>query len=539
MRRLGAQNTESGRTGQLNVQIRKSKSHGDERTIKTAMAVSLVIVLSKLVGLARVVVFADVFGQNLQTDAYNASYKLLSVIYIGFTAAISVAFIPIYTKIRLNTNERQANLYASNILNFFMVCGLLLSAVCYFFAPQISPLMYQGPPDGLATTAMLTQIMFPTIFFWSIQGTMTDLLDARRVFIPEQLVGFAYSICIIVACLFFKDIKSIAWATSVSAVLQVIIVLPFMRKNFKYRARLNLKDKNLKQTFLIAVPALVSTGFDEINTWTDTLFASKLVTGAVTALNNSFSIAQMIIGVLITPITTIMFTELSNFAALGQIDKLKDTVRKSLEVVALLTFPIIVLSVVCSTDIIGVIYQHGAYTAEDTLLTAPVFAFYIIGIFGFGMRTFMTRVFFALQMAKIPMLVGMFSVSLNIALDLILMGPMGPRGLTLATTIASFVASMMMLGLLRKKIGKMKMGKSLGQFAKIFVATAVCLAIAYVVHGLIPSSDTSFTANLTRFIESFGAGLIVFCLMAMLLRIDMFGRVMRMFTRRFVRRRTV
>lgn len=540
MRRLGAQNTDIRRVNkyQGTDSVRKPKTHGDERTIKTAMAVSFVIVLSKLAGLARVMVFSAMFGQNIETDAYNASYKLLSVMYIGFTAAISVAFIPIYTKIRLNQSERQANLYASNILNFFMICGLLLSAVCYFFAPQISTLMYQGPQEGLQMTALLTQIMFPTIFFWSIQGTMTDLLDARRVFIPEQLVGFPLSGCIIVASLLSKDIHVIAWATTLSAVLQVIIVLPFMRKNFKYRARLDLKDKNLRQTFKIAVPALLSTGFDEINTWTDTLFASRLVTGAVTALNNSFSIAQMILGILITPITTIMFTELSNFAALGQMDKLKSTVRKSTEVVALLTFPIIVLSIICSMDIIGVIYQHGKFTVENTLFTAPVFSFYVAGIFGFGMRVFLTRVFYALQMPRTPMLVGLFSVSLNIALDLILMGPMGPQGLTFATTVASMASTVVMLGVLRKKVGKMSFGKSVGEFAKIFIASAICMAAAYFVHGLIPASNTDFTANLARFIETFGAGLLVFCLMALVLRIDMFGRVVRMFTKKFFRRRT-
>lgn len=521
----------------MNETVKKEKTHSGERTIKTAITVSFVIILSKLAGLARVVVFAAVFGQNIQTDAYNASYKLLSVIYIGFTAAISVAFIPIYTKIRLNTGERQANLYASNILNFFMVMGLALSALCYFFAPQISTLMYQGPAEGLQMAAMLTQIMFPTVFFWAIQGTMAHLLDARRIFVPGQMVGFAYSACIIVACLVSRDIQTIAVATTVSAALQMLIVLPFMRRNFKYRARLDLKEKNLRQTFKIALPALISTGFDEINTWTDTLFASLLITGAVTALSNSFSIAQMIIGVLITPITTIMFTELSNYAALGKMDKLKETVGKSLEAVALLTFPIIVLSIVCSTDIIGAIYQRGAYTLEDTLITAPVFSFYIAGIFGFGMRVFMTRVFYALQMAKTPLLVGMFSVSLNIALDLILMGPMGPQGLTFATTISSMAASFVMLGVLRKKLGRMNLGKMAREFVKIFIATACCLVAGYLVHWVLPADSHEFTGYVVRFVASFGAGLLVFSFVALLLRVEMFGRVARMLTRRLLRRR--
>lgn len=515
----------------------QSTAPSGERALKAALSVSVIVALSKLTGFVREVVFASAFGQTVQTDAYNASYKMMNIITIGFTAAISVAFIPIYTKIRLNENERRANLYACNILNLYMVLGLIISAAGYFFAPQISPLMYQGSREGLQYTIMFTQIMFPTIFFWSIAGTMTDILNARRIFIPEQLIGFAYSICLIVACFTFKTMEAVAVATSISAILQVVIVLPFMKGNFKYRPKLNLKDKNLQKTFIIAVPALISTAFDEINTWTDTFFASTLVTGAVTALAKSFNLAQMVIGVLLIPITTIMFTELSNFAALGRMDKLKETVRKSIEVVALLTFPIIAIAIVSGRDIIGVIYQHGAYTAADAELTTPVFSFYIAGIFGFGLRTFLTRVFYSMQMSRTPMFVGMFSVSLNIVLDILLKDVMGPQGLTFATTIASFTAAMVMLGLLHKKIGKLGFGKSVGEFAKIFIATAVCLAVSMLVHGIIPAGKADFQAYLVRFLGTFGSGFIVFCIMAILLRIDMFGRVIRMFTRKLFRRR--
>ena len=517
--------------------MRRLETQGSDRALKTALAVTIIIALSKIAGFAREIIFAAAFGQNTFTDAYSSSYKMLNIITIGFTAGISVAFIPIYTKIRLKQGEQHANLYASNILNLYMILGLILSVAGYFFAPQISALIYQGSPEGLQVTILLTRIMFPTIFFWAIAGTMTDLLDARRNFIPEQLIGFAYTICVIIACLYFKTIESVAIATAISAILQVFIVVPFMRGHFKYKAKLDLKNKDLQRTFILAVPALISTAFDEINTLTDNIFASSLVTGAVTALSKSFTLGQTVIGVLITPITTIMFTELSNYVALGQMDKLKETVRKSIEAVALLTFPIIVLSIVCSRDIIAVIYQHGAYTAADTALTTPVFAFYIAGIFGFGMRTFLTRVFYSMQQARVPMFVGMFSVTLNIVLDLLLKGPMGPQGLTFATTIASFVAAMLMLALLHKRIGKMNFRNSAGQFAKIFIATGLCLGAAMLVHGLIPAGETSFAANLARLLESFGAGLAVFCVMALILRIEMFGRVVRMITRRLHRKK--
>jgi putative peptidoglycan lipid II flippase len=416
-----------------------------------------------------------------------------------------------------------------------MIFGIILSVVGYIFAPQICSVIYRGSQEGLELTIKLTRMMCPAIFFWAIAGVLTDVLNARKNFIPEQLIGFALTACVITACLIFGNIESVAIATLVAAMLQVVIVLPFMKGHFHYRPRMNLKDKDLKKTFWLAIPALISIAFDQINALTDNIFASSLAVGSVTALARSFSLGQVVLGVLITPITTIMFTELSQFAALGQMDKLKETVRKSIEVVAAITLPIIVLSVVCGSDIIGIVYQHGKFTVADTAFTTPVFVMYIIGIFGFGLRTFLIRVFYSMQMPKLPLYVGIFAVSLNIVLDLLLMGPMGAKGLTLATSIASLTGAMIMLALLHKKIGKMNFKKSAGQFGKIILAAGVSLAAVLAVHGIVPPEQTGLSANLIRLLVSAAAGFGVYLLMARLLKIEMANRAISMLKRRFSR----
>ena len=337
----------------------------------------------------------------------------------------------------------------------------------------------------------------------------------------------------IAACTVYGNIEAVAVSTTVAAILQFAVILPFMKGNFKYRPRLNMKDKDLKRTFALAIPALISVAFDEINALTDRMFGSSIGTGVVTSLSKSFTLGQTVLGVLIVPITTIMFTELSNYAAQNQMDKLKETVRKSIEIVALITFPIIVISIVCGQDIIGAVYQRGKFTAADTAFTTPVFTLYIIGIFGLGLRTFLMRVFHSMQMTKIPMYVGMISVSLNIVLDLAWMGPLGAKGLTLATTVASFTGAMLMLLLLHKKIGRMNFRKSAGQLMKIIIATVFCFAAAWAVHGLIPAQHTTFTAYLLRLLLSGAAGMGAYFLTASILKIDTMARVTGMFKRRF------
>lgn len=509
---------------------------GGEKALHTAFKVSIIIALSKIAGFAREIVFAAYFGQRLESDAYVTSYSILNIMFIAFSAGIASTFIPIYTKTRLNLGERRASLYGSYIFNLYMIVGLALSVLSFFFAPQICGMIYRGSPEGLQKTIQLTRIMFPTIFFWAMTGVLTNILNARKKFVPEQLVGFVLSFCVIAACAVYGNIETVAVSTSIAAVLQFAIMLPFMKSNFRYRPRLNLKDKDLRRTFTLAVPALISVAFDEINALTDRIFGSSIGTGVVTSLSKSFTLGQTVLGVLIVPITTIMFTELSDYAARGQMNKLKETVRKSIEIVALVTFPIIVISIVCGRDIIGAVYQRGNFTVADTAFTTPVFTLYIIGIFGLGLRTFLMRVFHSMQMTKIPMFVGMISVSLNIALDMLWMGPLGAKGLTLATTVASLTGAMLMLILLHKKIGRMNFSKSAGQFVKIIVATAFCFAAAWAVHGLIPAQQANFTAYLFRLLLCGTVGMGVYFLVASALRIDTMRRVIGMLRKRFVRR---
>ncbi len=507
-----------------------------EKTIRTAFTVSMVIAISKIAGAGREMVFAAYFGQSLQSDAYVTAYTILNITAIAFGAAIGSTFIPIYTKTRLNHGENSAGIYASNILNLYVICGIIVSAAGYLLAPQICGLVYQGSQEGLNLTIYLIRIMYPTILFWAIAGVLSNILDAHKNFIPEQLKGLALTFCVIIACIFFKSIKSVAVSTSIAGILQVVILLPFIRGKYKYKPLLNLRNKELRRTFLLALPALIGIAFDDINNLTDKIFSSSMGVGMVTALSKSFFLVQMAVGILIVPLTTIMFSELSHFAALGQVDKLKESVRKSLETVALITLPVIMISLVCSRDIIGVVYQHGNFTAADTALTAPVFSLYIIGLFGFGTRAFLTQFFYSTQKTRVPLFCGIFSVSLNIVLDLLLKGVLGVKGLTLATSIASFTGAMLMLVILHIQVGKINFRQSIRQIVKTFIAAGFCLAAALAVHRFIPLHQTDFTSNFLRLLACGSVGMIVYFLMTLLLKIETVGLVMDIIRQRFLKK---
>lgn len=492
-----------------------------DKTLRNTLTITIIIIISKLVGFVREMIMAAYFGQSVESDAYVTAYGIISIFTILFGAAIGSTFIPIYTKTRLNIGEQKANEYANNILNLYIIVAILTGVLGYIFAPQICGLIWQGA-EGIELTIKLSRYMFPSLVFWAVSGVLVNILNARKYFVPEQLMGFALSFCVILACVLFADINAVAIATTVAAGVQILILLPFLRKNFRYRPGLKIRDESVKRTFLLALPALISMAFDEVNHQADRFFGSGLGTGVVSALNRSYTLVQAVVSVLIIPITTVMFSELSQYAAKGEMDKLKTTVRKSLEIVALMTLPIIVIAVITSNDIIGIFYERGNFEHSDTLFTAPVFSMYIIGIFAFGLRNFLTRVFYSLQLTRIPMILGMISVSINIVLDILLKDVLGAKGLTLATSIASSCGAIMMIIVLRKKVGKMGLSSSARQVLKILLATAICGIVTWFIYTNIFSvlGGGLFKDQLLRFLISGLIGLVVYIGMAFLLKVD-------------------
>lgn len=506
----------------------------DSKLLRTTMLLTFIIILSKIAGFAREMIMASTFGLTIESDAYGVAYSILSIFTILFGAAIGSTFIPIYTKALVEKGDLYANEYASNVFNLYVIVAVLTSIAAYIFAPFITAVMWRNPEGGELVTS-LTRLMLPSLVCWCVSGVLVNLLDARKHFVPEQLIGFALSFCVIVACLAFGTIEAVSVATSITALVQVFILAPFLRGQFRWRPVLNLKSRRLRTTFILALPALISVAFDEINHAADKIFGSEIGIGVVSSLTKSYTLVQTAISVLVIPITTVMFTQLSQYAAKNQMDDLKDTVRASIEIVAFITLPIIVLCVVMSTDVIGVFYQRGSFTYEDTLFTAPVFAFYIVGIFGFGLRNFLTRVFYAIQKTRIPMYLGIISVSLNIFLDWMWKDTLGARGLTLATSVASLTGGILMLIVLRRHIGPFGAKRSVLEFIKMFVAAGVSGAAVWFAVNHIPVQGPGFSQALARLLTGVLVGLLAYIGCALALRIHETKRVLDMFRRRLRR----
>ena len=448
------------------------------RAMRATLTVTLVIIVSKLCGFVRDMVLANYFGTTVASDAYNSAYSLFYLPILLFNSCITSTLVPQYMRVRDERNLHQANRFASNVLNVFSLFALVVSALMYLLAGPLVNLIYSGfGPEKAALTTELTRVMMPSLIFFVASIVLTSILNATEHYNAAQLTGFPLSLALILAMVLFADrcgIHAVAWGVFVAGVLQVVVLLPALRKCFHYRPVLNMRDARLRRLLVLAVPAVLSMAVNELNHMVDRWLASSLTDGTLAAMSYAFRLITFVTGILIVPITTVMFSRMSRFVAQRNAKALRTSVSESLQVIAIVVLPITVIACVMSTDVIRFAYGRGAFGEESVAMTASIFVFYMIGVLFFGARDFLNRAFHALSDTKTPMRFACVSMVLNVTLNLLLKPVMGANGLALATSISAAVGATLLLISLKKRMKRLPMREMATEMIKILIASAVC-----------------------------------------------------------------
>jgi putative peptidoglycan lipid II flippase len=507
--------------------------------IHTTFLVTLVILISKLFGFLRELVLAAKFGATAESDAYIMGYGILSVFVLMINSCTSSTIVPIYSAALQSGGKRTASRYISNMINTFGIVSLLLGLLGLGLSEPLVRIIAPGFTDNFETTVNMTRIMMPSLVFFCISNILASLLNAREQFIAPQLVGFSYSFCIIIAALSFKDtlgVSALAYATNISAVLQVLVLLPFARRAFRYTPSLQFTDERVKRTFKLALPALMGMAINEMNMIVDRSIASGLPGGSVSALNYAYRIVMFILGLLVVPITTILFSKLSIYAAKHDKPSMVEAIKQSMESLAILLLPIIGLGMVLSPEIIKFIYERGSFDTTATATTSYAFMFYIAGVFFFALRDVYTRAFYAEQNTKTPVLLAIISLILNIILDITLVKVMDVGGLALATTISGLVCVIVLLILLRNKFGHLGLRGTSLHIGLTSICALITSAFVYYIDSILMINNVLF-----RLVICGSAGLVAYFILLLIFRVRgvkiLIDAAKRKLSRRSVQRR--
>lgn len=463
-----------------------------EHALKATLSVTLIVFISKAVGFIRDAITLNYFGTTAQSDAYVNAYGIYYIPILLLTSCITSTMVPLYLDAFGNGGPRRANRFASNCVNLFALFSMVISILMFALAGPLVRLVYPKlSPESARMTVEMTRVMMPSLVFVAVSIVQSSIMNARERYLAGQLSGFPYSIVTIIAAVCFSaryGIYAVAWATAIAGLLQMLVIIPFHRGVFKYSFRFDIQDARIRRMIVLAVPSMASMAVNELNHMIDRSIASGLNVGDVTAMNAAYRLITFIVGVVVVPITTVMFSRMSQKAAQSDRKAISDILMQCIEVISMILLPIIALGSVFGLDVIKLAYMRGEFNMQSAQNTAWILVMYLAGVIFYGLRDLFNRGFHALQNTRVPLYTSMLTVALNVVLNLILSRFMGAGGLALATSIASMVGVIALFVLLKRRLGRMHARATVIEIAKMLAGTGLTAALAMALNRFVPEA---------------------------------------------------
>lgn len=489
--------------------------------------VTILGVISKLLGFIRETVIAAVFGATGVTDSYLVAYMLPSILFVSIGAAIVTVFIPVYTEV----NSRQSVQSGFALINKFGTAALFAVGVIVILGEIFAPLVVGVLAPGFSEstfdlTVSLTRILTPVMILLTLTYLATAALNAQRHFTVPAAIGLPYNIIIIAVTLLLGrtfGIHGLAFGTIIAIASQFVIQLPPLYKSgYRIRLDFDFADPNLRKIGLLLGPVILSSTAAQINVMVDRILASGLAEGSIAALNFANRVNSLPISLFVSSIITVMYPSLSEHVATGNVPDFTRHLGKSLGIIAFLTFPITVGFIVLAYPLTQILFERGAFDASATHATAIALIYYAIGIAPIALSEMLKRGFWAVQDTKTPMYNTFIAVGSNIIFNLILVRWMGHGGLALGTSLAAIVSTIVLFWHMRRRV---TFNSTIwASLAKVFVNTGLMAVYCYWAWEVVASNWLLTHTGLLNLILAVGGVVITgagfYFLGAYLLKID-------------------
>lgn len=461
---------------------------------RAAGIVAIAVMCSRLLGLARELIFASLFGAGRGMDAFFTAFKAPNLLRDLFAeGALSTAFITVFSKKITTEGDGSAWALASKMATLAVVFMSAVSLAGVIFAEPLIFVLAPGfDAEKAAFTILLTRIMYPFILLVSLAALAMGMLNAKNIFGVPAMASSFFNIGSIAGGVFFgwwidptfgeKALIGLALGTLVGGLLQLAVQLPSLWKvGFRFHPDFKWRDAGVKLVIGLMIPSIIAASAVQVNVMVNAIFASYLQDGAVSWLQYAFRLLQLPIGVFGVAIATVTLPLISRLAATTVGPDFRQALGRALRLAIFLTLPAAAGLAMLAVPIIGLIYQRGSFTAEATLRTGEALQLYAIGLVGYSCIKVLSPAFYAIDRRWTPMLVSFVSIALNVGMNYLFIFKlgMGHRGLALSTAISATLNFLALFLLMRRFAGGLESLHFLFTVIKCAVATAALAAVCY------------------------------------------------------------
>jgi len=433
-----------------------------ENIFSAAVVLMITYGVSMLLGILRerVLVSRFYFCCRESLDAYYAAFRLPDIIFqLVVVGALSAAFIPVFSE-QLVKNESYAYKISSSLLNILLAIYFLLAGFIFLFASDISGLITgHFSLSQIELMGNLTRLMLFAQMFFLVSNFLTGVIQSHQRFIIPAIAPILYNLGIILSVLFFHSslgIWSAAFGVILGAIFHLFIQIPLVFElGFNYQFYLDWKLPEVRKIFRLMLPRILGMAVYQIEATVNLFLATSLSAGSLTIFYLASKLMDLPVRLFGTSIGQASLPSLSYQKAKGDLDLFKRTLISSLNQIFFLSFPAMAAILILRIPLVRIAYGSRTFPWQATVLTGKVVALISLAIFSQSASELLVRTFYAIHNTKVPFLVGLVSVFLNISLGILSVFKFnwGILGLAAATSISSFLQFFLLFIFLGTKIG--------------------------------------------------------------------------------------
>lgn len=397
--------------------------HFKSKTITSAaFLLATTALISRVLGLFRDRILAGKFGAGDELDIFFAAFRVPDLLYnIVIAGAISSAFIPVFISLYAK-DKKEAWRAASNFLNIaavsLLVLGMLFILGSSFLVRFVAPGFDEA---STAITINVTRIMFLSPLFLGMSAIFGGILHSFRRFLTYALAPIFYNLGIIFGAVVLADVMGVyglALGVVLGSFLHFIIQIPSVFfSGFAWRAVFDLKDKYFQKIFFLMVPRTIGLVVFQLNLWVITAIASMLSSGSISIFNLANHLQFLPIGIIGYSFATAAMPSFAKSASRERAKLLGRQLSKTVRMVLFFVVPISVLMFVLRAHVVRLVFGSGAFSWDDTRLTAAVLGIFSFGIFAHSLIPLLSKAFYAMQNTKTPVIINSIGFLANIALS--------------------------------------------------------------------------------------------------------------------------
>lgn len=495
--------------------------------LRSSLIVSVMTMLSRVLGLCRDIVFAHSIGAHAGADAFFVAFKIPNFLRRLFAeGAFAQAFVPVLSEYRQQGSHAAVQALVNRVCGCLGVVLTTITVLTIVGTPAVTFLFAPGfwqDPFKFGLVEDMLRLTFPYLLLISMTGLAGSILNSYDRFAIPAFTPVLLNLSLISAALwaapyFDPPIMALAWGVLLAGVVQLSFQIPFLwQLRLVPKPIVDWKHPGVKRILLLMGPAIFGVSVSQINLLLDTVLASFLPTGSVSWLYYSDRLAELPLGVFAIAIATVILPNLSRQHVGDDSHLFSSTLDWALRLVLLVAMPAAIALVLMAMPILTTLFQNGQTTANDTAMSVLSLRAYSLGLVAFMLIKVLATGYFSRQDTKTPVKVGIIAMVVNMVLNIAFVLPLhfvwqvGHVGLALATSVSAFInAGLLFYGLRRTDAYQPLLGWRIYSWRLLFANMAMAAVIVVFMQYWSEWSDLAVWQRIAQLVVMCTAGLAVY-----------------------------